>query len=174
VEELKEAVKAARLEYKREQNLMTLRPPMEEQPPNKRRRLAEDLDLEERQIALEHQKAKNAREIKERDQDLREREATFNQNLREREATFNQNLREREATFNQDLRERDATLRERDQNLRERDQNLREREAKFEIEMEERKLSLREREAKINNKIPIRSLNSYLENRQSIQLKHNS
>jgi hypothetical protein len=105
-EELKEAVKAARLEYKREQNLMTLRPPSEEQPPNKRRRLAEDLDLEERQIALEHQKAKNALEIKERNQDLREREATFNQNLREREARFVMEMEERKLS----LREREAQI----------------------------------------------------------------
>jgi hypothetical protein len=120
---LKETVKFARIDYEREQYMEELRAQMspsdsvddvEEREPtsNKRRRLAEDLEIERQQVALEHTKATNALELDERKMSLEER--------------------------NMSLEERNMSLEERKMSLQERKMSLREREVHLTMEIEER------------------------------------
>jgi ribosomal protein S11 len=108
VQELKDTVLLAREDFAREQNLEELRMQMSSPNPvdddvedledveptsNKRRRLLEDLDLEERQVALEHTKAMNTLEIREREVrldmlalEIEERRARLYMEMQERAA----------------------------------------------------------------------------------------
>jgi hypothetical protein len=164
-QELKEAVKLARMEYARDQILESLRvqTPASEQtdapgegggePSNKRRRLIEDIDLEERQMALDHAKAMNALK-------LEEQRALMPLNIRGQEINIRRqemDLREREVVVKLQevsvkVQEAGAKMQEID--MKEREVGIKEREARLMMEVEEWKVKMLERTTQLHPKPP--------------------
>lgn len=116
---LKDAVKIARKDYDREQYMEELRAQMspsdsvddaEEREPtsNKRRRLAEDLEIERQRVALEHTKAMNALELEERRMSLQEREA----DLKAQATRLAMEIEERRARLQMEIQDRATHLSE--------------------------------------------------------------
>jgi hypothetical protein len=158
VEELKDTVLLAREDYAREQHFEELRMQMSspdlvddevediEPASNKRRRLAEDLDLEERQVALDHIKAMNCLKIE-------EQRATMPLNIQGREM----DLREREVGVKErevGVKEREVGVKERELGVKERELGVKEREARLMMEVEEWKARMLERAAQLQQKPP--------------------